>query len=451
MLVNVAQMDHLADGSVCVGYSPMTEPSGWAEDVPEGAKEFTMQLFFSKMQRPCLLLKNEQGVYDRVAFYTSKDQAEPNAVLLNDVMTQVPDVGINVSTRKPTKLYRNMRIMELPEDGSIVKIWCSDAIDIVNDSVFYPKSLHDELYAKFGYPAPTSLIGCHDMNLLQKCAHEQWRQAAKWQADCLIYMMEEHNVDVIFSHYHGPDLQGHEYMKYMKQRETSPQPEAVIQKQAEETYKLCDDYIGRFIPYIEKGYVVNVFSDHGLICRQEEKHHNIGDGYGMNNGLLVKLGYTALTTDEKGHVAIDWVNTRAVQQRCNSIYINLKGRDRYGIVDPADKYELEEQIITDLYAYKDEKTGHRVISFALHNKDAVLLGVGGPDAADIIFCVHEDYNYDHGESLPTAQGYAYTSTSPIYLIAGPGVKENYRTPMYIREVDVAPTAAVLLGVDICQE
>ena len=32
----------------------------------------------------------------------------------------------------------------------------------------------------------------------------------------------------------------------------------------------------------------------------------------------------------------------------NYIYINLKGRDAHGIVEPEDKYALEEQIINDL-------------------------------------------------------------------------------------------------------
>ena len=210
---------------------------------------------------------------------------------------------------------------------------------------------------------------------------------------------------------------------------------------------LTDEYIGRFIPYIEKGYVLNIFSDHGLIC-QEETNPGIGDGYGMNTKLMQKLGYTVITENEKGRPMIDWANTRAISTGCNNIFINLKGRDRYGIVDPADKYELEEQIITDLYNYKDPKTGHRVITMALHNKDAILLGLGGPYDADIICFVHDDYNFDHGDSLSTAIGHADTSTSPIYLIAGPGIKKNYRTDMYIREVDVAPTAAVLLGVRI---
>ena len=48
---------------------------------------------------------------------------------------------------------------------------------------------------------------------------------------------------------------------------------------------------------------------------------------------------------------------------------------------------MEEQIITDLYNYRDEKTGHRIVSMALHNKDAVLLGLGGPMGSDIIFFV----------------------------------------------------------------
>ena len=119
-----------------------------------------------------------------------------------------------------------------------------------------------------------------------------------------------------------------------------------------------------------------------------------------------------------------------------------------GIVDPADKYELEEEIITKLYGYKDEKTGKRAVALALHNKDAVLLGLGGPMGADIVLFVHETFAEDHGPALSTSYGYQDTSLSPIFLAAGKGIKENFRTTRYVREVDLAPTAAVLLGVDI---
>lgn len=102
---------------------------------------------------------------------------------------------------------------------------------------------------------------------------------------------------------------------------------------------------------------------------------------------------------------IDWSKTRAVATRATHININLKGRDPHGIVDPADKYELEEQLMTDLYGYRDKTTGKRVIALALRNKDAVLLGLGGERSGDIIYFLAEGYNYDHADSLSTTWGY----------------------------------------------
>ena len=84
----------------------------------------------------------------------------------------------------------------------------------------------------------------------------------------------------------------------------------------------------------------------------------------------------------------------------------------------------------------------------LTNKDAVLLGITGELAGDIVFMLHEGYNFDHGESLSTACGHNDTSVSPIFVAAGPGVKQGHEIKGYVREVDVAPTAAVLLGVNI---
>ncbi len=442
-------MDNNLAFPTSVSYSPVVEPADWAFEIPEGAREFTVLMKYGHMPRPCLILKNEAGIYDKVAMYSDKSNAEPIVVLDYDVFTEnVYDYSTN-NKKEVCKVARSMRVMELAEDGSRVKIWISQAMDCEDKSVWYPQWIFDECVSRFGPPSPTCSIAAQDHNAMMKCNHEQWVRAARWQANCLSYMLDEHNVDVVFSHYHGPDMEGHTYMGLLKSRPERPSDEEKLLKRAEATYDLADEYIGHFIPYIEKGYTLAVISDHGLVCR-EEGWHAIGDNYGVNAGVLMDMGYTVLKKDENGNYTgtIDWEKTTAIQQRSNSIYINLKGRNPHGIVDPADKYELEEKIITDLYGYRDPKTGHRVISMALHNKDAVLLGVGGEDAADIVFFVHESFNVDHGESLSTAHGYCNTSTSPIFLIAGPGVKENYRIKGYVREVDVAPTAAVLLGVDI---
>ncbi len=175
---------------------------------------------------------------------------------------------------------------------------------------------------------------------------------------------------------------------------------------------------------------------------------DIGEYGGLNIGVMSELGYTVMKKDSEGNDLdeVDWENTRAVQIRGGHIYINLKGRDKHGIVAPEDKYDLEEQIISDLYRYRDPNTGKRVVNLALRNKDCRIIGLGGKECGDIFFTIEEGYNRLHGDSLTTAQGYYNTSVTPVFIAAGKGIKQNYVTGRTIRQVDVAPTISTLLGV-----
>ncbi len=441
-----SNMYHMADWAMGVSMSPIVPATGWAAAVQD-AKEFTIYFQNGKLQRPALILPKE-GRYAQVAVYASKDDREPLVVLDEDIYT--PNVADTLPLAQGTvNVVRNMRVLEIAPDGSYVRMWASRATDCDNSDCWYPRALYDQIKSRFGPPPATSMAAGQDADLIIKCGQEQWKQAAQWQADCLLYLMEQEGVEVVFSHYHGPDMAGHTYMKYLKERPTSQVSEETVRQWAENTYQWTDEYIGRFLHCLDDGWTILLFSDHALICPEQEPNE-IADNAGVNVGIMEELGYTVMQKDADGKPLpkIDWSKTRAVQTRANSIYINLKGREAHGIVDPADKYELEEQIITDLYSYRDKKNGKRIVSMALHNKDAVLLGMGGPYAADIIILVHEDYNYDHGESLSTACGHNDTSVGPIFVAAGPGIKAGHTISRYIREVDVAPTAAVLLGVDI---
>ena len=441
-----------------ISLSPLTEPAGWAFELPEGAKEFTWLQVFGMMPAPCLLLKNEEGVYDRVAVYMSKEMPQAVAVLVKgEYVRNVPGVVPKGRTGEMERVIRNMRLLDCAEDGTYIRMWASQGFSAEDNCVWYPHWVFDKVVGKFGPPVPTGQGFGGDFDIMDT-NFLQWEQAAEYQANGIKYMMQEEGVEVVFSHFHGPDMMGHCYLTWLKERKTavdprsiSPAPEAEILKLHERTYQITDDYIGEFLPLIDEGWTILLFSDHSLVVRNEDNIHGIGDNMGVNVEVMQKLGYTVLQKDENGNdiPEIDWEKTRAIQQRSNSIFINLKGRDRFGIVDPADKYELEEQIITDLYGYKDSITGKRVISMALHKKDANLLGLGGEyTAGDIIFFVHDDYAVDHGEGLSTATGYNDTTLSPIFVAAGPGIKEGYEMELFPREVDVAPTAAVLLGVRI---
>ena len=161
---------------------------------------------------------------------------------------------------------------------------------------------------------------------------------------------------------------------------------------------------------------------------------------------MQELGFTILKKDENGNdlKEIDWEKTRAVATRGGQIYINLKGKYPTGIVDPAYKYELEREIIDGLYNYR--LNGKRVIAVAMRNKDAMVLGTGGPECGDVLYWLEEGVNRLHGDALPMVEGYKDTSVSPIFIAAGKGLKKGYNSQRIIRQVDMTPTIAHMLDV-----
>ena len=219
-----------------------------------------------------------------------------------------------------------------------------------------------------------------------------------------------------------------------------------INELLENVYEQTDEYIGQYLDMLDDGWTIMIVSDHGQICGPYEPPL-LGDSGGVDVGVMRELGYTEVLKDENGNdtYQIDWSKTRAISKMANNIFINLKGRSPQGIVDPVDQYELEEQIITDLYSYKYPQTGKRVVALALRKKDAAILGMGGEDCGDIVFMLAEGYNFDHVDSLSTTLGIYDTSVSPIFVAAGPGIKHCV-TNRVIREIDIAPTIAELFDI-----
>ena len=432
--------------SVDLAQSPIKPATGWAA-APAEAKEFIVLFSKGLIRRPALILQNEKGIYDRVAIYKNKKVLEPLAVCpLGEMVVQVVDEAI-VGDKKYAKVNRNIKLLKLDEDGSNLSMYISAAMDMSNDSVWHPKRLFKEVVENVGYPTPTSIVGCQSPLLITDCMLANWYVSAKWQADALLYLIENEDLDVVFSHYHAIDLEEHRFIKHVAERPFNKNPVEVAQKWLQDVYVQTDYYLGRFVHLLDEGWTILIFSDHAQVAPAHDIPMLI-DMNGICTPIMEELGYTVLKRDESGNRIgeIDWTKTRAIIEREGHIYLNLKGKYPQGIVDPADQYELEEQIMTDLYGYKDLITGHRIVSVALRNREAVLLGLGGPECGDIV-CFHaEGYNYDHADCLSTTLGEADTSVSPIFIAAGKGLKQGFETDRIIRQIDFAPTVAVLGGV-----
>ncbi|MDO4280651.1 MAG: alkaline phosphatase family protein [Peptococcaceae bacterium] len=426
--------------------------NNWKKEFPAGAKEFTIPVSNGLERRLGVIYPNENGIYDKVEIYKNKRSEEPLAVVQGrEIIPPTPDTVLKKEERiDVTKTYM---IIDLPEDGSEVFLYVGRAMKADLPDLFHPKSLYREIFDNVG-PAPGVILSTSTMpEDWFVAAGKSWDFYAKWQADCINYLIEKHQYEIVFSHLHNVDCIGHCMWERAAKREEYPNsvPEE-FQAVMEYAYVQTDNYIGEFMHLLDDDWTIIVTSDHGLVCAREDMPPALGDPFGVNTKAMVEMGYTVLKKDENGEPLreIDWEKTTAVAPRGLYIYINLKGRNPHGIVDPADKYELEEKIITDLYNYR--YNGKRCVALALRKQDAALLGLGTQEddssVGDIVYWLSEGFNRVHGDSLSTYMGLADTSESPIFAIGGSGVKKGFYTDRIIREVDIAPTMAILAGVRI---
>ncbi len=433
------------DLPINVAQSPIKPATDWA-NAPAGAKEIVMLLSGGLLRRPCLVLQNESGVYDRVAIYKSKKETKPLAVLtVGKLVDRIEDEGIRDD--KKVNVVRNMKLLELAPDASNIRIYISASMEKDISKCLSPAKMQDWIVKSAGYAPPTSMLGQQSEELINDIMLNNWYVNAKWQAKAITDLVDNHGIEVVISHFHSIDLQEHMFIRYMTDKGYNKLPPEKYCKFMEDLYIQADWYLSNFLKYLDEGWTIIITSDHAQVC---SKHDFLlmGDVLGISVGFMEELGLTKVKRDEKGNglPEIDWENTLAIAQRETHIYVNLKGRDEHGIVDPKDKYEVEEDIITRLYGYRHPRTGKRVIALAVRNKDAVHFGLGGPESGDIVYFLAEGYQWDHADSLSTSQGEAGTSVSPIFIAAGKGIKKNFKTSRVIREIDVAPTLAALGGV-----
>lgn len=429
--------------------SPVVEPKGWVKELPEDAKEFGYITSQGLVRRYCLLVRNEAGEYANIEIYKSKKETEPIAVLHSGEYAEdlVDDI---LAGDEHVPCVRQATILEIAPDGNKVRLWMSNAIPYADATFCHPKTLLQQINDNVGYVKVMASCGGSVEEYAQKLLCRSWEKYTQWQADAINYLIQANDYEMVFSHIHNVDMIGHLCWRFAKPDDfyaEGGQDPQTYQAIIESVYQDTDKYIGEFLHLLDEGWTIIVTSDHGFLCPSDARPVPFGDALGVNAKVMYELGYTALVEDENGNPTkvIDWAHTKAIASRTCHIYINLKGRNPHGIVDPADKYALEEEIISALYNYRDEY-GRRIVSMAIHNKEARHLGLSGDKCGDIIYFLIEGPNKGHCDSWSTTYGYFDTSLSPIFMAAGAGLKKGCQTERVIRQVDVAPTIAALLGV-----
>jgi predicted AlkP superfamily phosphohydrolase/phosphomutase len=179
------------------------------------------------------------------------------------------------------------------------------------------------------------------------------------------------------------------------------------------------------------------------------------------NRWLADNGYLKLkdeVKDNKYLAAIDWSQTKAFAVGLTGIFLNLKGRESKGIVDPGDEAsKLRDEISAKLMELKDSVNGGEAVFKQIYNALKVYHGPYKNNAPDLI-C---GYNKGYRASWETAVGEvtdsilhdntkAWSGDHCIDPTLVPGVlfcnrKIKAERP---RLLDIGPTVLDMFGVDI---
>jgi predicted AlkP superfamily phosphohydrolase/phosphomutase len=219
----------------------------------------------------------------------------------------------------------------------------------------------------------------------------------------------------------------------------------------EELYERMDDLIGRVMQKISDDALLLIVSDHGFKAFR----------HGVNlNTWLRQQGYLALKEDvaEGDWFAnVDWSRTRAYSLGLNGIYLNLKGREGMGTVEPgAEAVQLRRELKAKLQGLVDPATS-RVAITQVFNAMEAFTGPYRENAPDIVVGFGEGYRASWEsvqgrvtQTLFEVNSKAWSGDHCIDPALVPGVLfSNWKIAGEGHSItDVAPTLLELFGLEV---
>jgi predicted AlkP superfamily phosphohydrolase/phosphomutase len=191
----------------------------------------------------------------------------------------------------------------------------------------------------------------------------------------LDYAMRHYDDGVLFFYFSSADLQAH--MLWWDSTAQHPTKSADEVRSGfghvRRLYQKLDGVIGEIVSRYDKRATVFVMSDHGFA--------NFGRQFNLN-AWLREQGYLGPRDCTSIMENIDWKKTRAYGLGINGLYLNLRGRERDGILDVSQKNDLLTELVTRLEAVRDVD-GATVIR-RVYRADQIYSGGATALAPDLI-------------------------------------------------------------------
>jgi len=408
-----------------------------------------------------LLLVGQGGRYDTLLLCTSTDAGSEIARLRVGQWSEWVRAEFDTEETGRAEGAFRLKLVECSPDGRRVRLYRSEVFPTDGRFCSDPavgRMLVDRLgpYVHAAMTAELHLVaGLLDWDTVDQALADE----AVWWAEAARTAMDETGAELLYLHWHPPDLVGHTLVPRVDPTGTEYDPQRADEawQQLRDYYGAIDRFLGAFLQRFDLTQdVVAVATDHGMPANKK--------AVALVN-VFKQRGWLKLTPDGKG---VNWAES-AVFVDQNHLWINLKGREPTGVVPPEQYARLRAEVQQVMRDVKDPDTGEHVFSFVLTRDEAPMVGLVGPHIGDLVFCYAGGYRWaganvlkmgeerivfpckggNHGPMIPTYE----TEVASVYamlLMAGPGVRKGWREDASDkgrrRTMDVAPTLAHLLGI-----
>ena len=226
-------------------------------------------------------------------------------------------------------------------------------------------------------------------NLAPNLVLEHAQMQADWFVGANSTLIGEGGYDALIMHYHLIDAINHTYLSLLSRRnpaydeKTAEEVESIFSK----SYSIVDGMIGGLLERMDKETTVVITSDHSALpCWM----------YVSIESALAKAGLMKYERLPNGLLRFD--SGRSVVFPYHDplhLWVNLKGREKGGVVEPRDYDSTVEAAIDVLRSIGDPDKGNSVIKLAVR-KSSWSRGASEDRFGDVLFFFEPGYNNWNG-------------------------------------------------------
>jgi predicted AlkP superfamily phosphohydrolase/phosphomutase len=173
---------------------------------------------------------------------------------------------------------------------------------------------------------------------------------------------------LLVHYFEFPDRVAHVFWRFRDPQH--PAYDAALAKRygdvVEKSYETMDAIVGETARALSPDDALIVLSDHGFATWRRSVNYNswlVENGYLVLTGGARRQNLEALFSKGRFWESVDWSKSRAYAMGLGDVYVNLKGREKDGIVPPGAPYEaLRDELVARLTRLTDPKNGERAVS-----------------------------------------------------------------------------------------